>query len=194
VNLDNVRRDDWIIGGLALLLLIDLLFLPWFDVSLGSALGISVSVTSTATGDPDGWLGILAAIATLVVLADLGVERLSPTTQMPAISRSRAVTRFVFAGLAAFFLVLKFLFHVNHFSDLGFGFWAAVVLTAGLVYFTAQARQAERIAPPRPSEPAAPAGPAGPPAESSAGPAGPPAGPPGPPAGPPAGSSGPPSA
>jgi hypothetical protein len=187
VNLDNVRRDDWIIGGLALLLLIDLLFLPWFDVSLGSQLGISVSVTSTATGDPDGWLGILAVIATLVVLADLGVERMSPTTQVPAISASRAVTRFVFAGLAAFFLVLKFLFHINHFSDLGFGFWAALVLTAGLVYFTAQARHAEALVPPRPAEPAAPPEPTAP--SEPAGPAGP-AGP----SGPPGGSAGPPSA
>jgi hypothetical protein len=181
--MDNISRDDWVLGGLALLLLIDLLFLPWFDISV-SALGISVSYTSTATGDPDGWLGILAVVATLAVLADLGVERLSPATQLPSIGGSRATTRFVLAGVAALFLVLKFLFHINHFSDLGFGFWVAVVLTAGLVYFAMLGRRAETVPPASPGSPAQPPAPAEhvPPAESA-----PPAGP-----APPSGSSGPP--
>ena len=35
MNTANITRDDWIIGGVALLLVIDLLFLPWFDISAG---------------------------------------------------------------------------------------------------------------------------------------------------------------
>ena len=37
MNLDSFSRDDWILGGVALLLVIDLLFLPWFSVSAVSA-------------------------------------------------------------------------------------------------------------------------------------------------------------
>lgn len=171
MNLDNVRRDDWIVGGLALVLAIDLLFFPWFSISLGP-----FSVDSSATGSPDGWLGVLALLATLGVLVDLALERLSPQTQVPAVSGSRVMTRFVLAAAAAVFMALKFLFHI-HFSLFGWGFYLGVILVVALVYYTMQARKAAPYPPSRPTEPAAPAGPAGPPA----GPAGPPAGSAGPP-------------
>jgi hypothetical protein len=35
MNVENVSRDDWIFGGVGLLLVIDLLFLPWFSISVG---------------------------------------------------------------------------------------------------------------------------------------------------------------
>ncbi len=38
-------------------------------------------------------------------------------------------------------MALKFLFHI-HFSLFGFGFWAAVVLTAALVFLTVRAHGA----------------------------------------------------
>src|SRR5205807_1052501 len=66
VNLDNVRRDDWVVGGLALLLVLDLLILAWFSfggtVTVGST-SISFGGSLTATDAPDGWLGVLAVIA-----------------------------------------------------------------------------------------------------------------------------------
>ena len=37
MKFDSVSRDDWILAGLALLLIIDLLFLPWFSASVWSA-------------------------------------------------------------------------------------------------------------------------------------------------------------
>jgi hypothetical protein len=132
---ENVSRDDWIFGGIGLLLVIDLLFLPWFSISVGP-----ISVTSTATGSPDGWLGVLAVLATIAVIADLAIERFSPQTELPAIAGSRPQTRFVLACVAAGLVVLKFLFHI-HFSLFGLGFWAAVVLTAGFIYLAMQARR-----------------------------------------------------
>jgi hypothetical protein len=159
VNLENVTRDDWIVGGLALLLVIALLFFPWFTVSLGP-LGSS---SYSATGAPDGWLGILAFIAALAVIADLAVERLSPQTVVPSVGGSRVHTRFVLAAVAAGFVVLKFLFHI-HFSGIvkfGWGFYFCVVVAAALVYFAAAARSAALAGPPAPRRPAAPTPPAG---------------------------------
>jgi hypothetical protein len=140
MNLNSVTRDDWIMAGLALLLVIDLLFLPWFSIS-ASVGTVTLSASATATDSPDGWLGFLAVLAALAVIVDLAIERLSPQTQIPAIQASRTTTRLVLAGLAAAFVALKFLFHI-HFSYFGFGFYAAVVLAAGLVYFAVQARRA----------------------------------------------------
>jgi hypothetical protein len=166
VNLDNVSRDEMIVGGLAILLAICLLFFPWFDVSV-SVGAFSASATFTATGDPDGWLGILAVIAALAVVADLAVEKFSPQTQIPEIGGSRANTRFILAAIAAGFVVLKFLFHI-HFSLFGWGFYVTVVVTAALVYFAAQIRSAPSMASaPTVSRPGSPPPPPPPPADSA---------------------------
>jgi hypothetical protein len=135
VKTDNITRNDWIIGGIALLLIIDLLFLPWFSLSAGP-----FSVDLTATDAPDGWLGILAVLAAVALIADLAVERMSPQTTLPSVGGSRAQTRFVLAGVTALLVALKFLFNI-HFSEFGFGFWLGVILTVGVVYVAMQARR-----------------------------------------------------
>ncbi len=150
MNLENVSREDWIIGGLALLLAIGLLVFPWFSYSIGP-----FSVTWSATSTPDGWLGILAFIVALALIADLAVERLSPQTTVPAIGGSRTQTRLILAGVVALFVVLKFLFHI-HFSLFGWGFYIDVILTAALVYFALQARKAAPVVAARPVVPTVP--------------------------------------
>jgi hypothetical protein len=130
--LGDFSRDDWIVGVLALLLAIDLVFLPWFSISAGI---FGASLSYSGTGWPDGWLGVLAVITSIALLADLVIERSSPGTALPNIGGSRANTRFVLAGLTALFVALKFLFHL-HPTVFGFGFWAAALLTIALVYST----------------------------------------------------------
>jgi hypothetical protein len=134
VKFDSVSRDDWILAGLALLLIIVLVALPWFSISLGP-----FSATLTATDAPDGAFGILAVLSAVALIVDLGVERLSPGTTVPNIGGSRTHTRFILACITALFVALKFVFNI-HFSDFGFGFYAAVVLTAGLVWVAFQTR------------------------------------------------------
>jgi hypothetical protein len=141
VNLGDFSRDDWILGGVALALVIDLLFLPWFSVSAGP-----FSATLTATDAPDGLFGVLAVLAAVALIVDLGIERLSPGTALPNIRGSRTETRFVLAAVAALFVALKFVFNI-HFSDFGFGFWLGVILTIGLVYVAMQARRAGAVTP-----------------------------------------------
>jgi hypothetical protein len=136
VNTEAFSREDWIFGGVALLLVIDLLFLPWFSISVGP-----FSASTSGTGAPDGWLGVLAMLAALAVVVDLAVERLSPSTSLPAIGGSRGTTRFVLSAAAAVFLALKFLFNI-HFSYFGFGFYVAVLLAGGLVFLAMQGRVA----------------------------------------------------
>jgi hypothetical protein len=128
---DALSKDDYLVGGLALLLVIDLLFLPWFSYGPFSA---------SATSAPDGWAGLLGMLAALVVLIDLLIERLSPQTTLPNFGGSRAKTRFYISVVAAVFVALKFILQI-HFSLFGFGFWAGIVLTAGLVFVTFQLSQ-----------------------------------------------------
>jgi hypothetical protein len=135
VNTANLTRDDKIIAGVALLLVIDLLFLPWFDISAGP-----FSVSLTATDAPSGWAGILAVLAAIALIVDLAIERMSPETKLPSVGGSRVQTRLVLAGIVGLFVFLKFILNI-HFSDFGIGFWLGVILTAGLVYVAVQARR-----------------------------------------------------
>ena len=82
-----------------------------------------------------------------------------------AVGGSRTMTRFVLAIVAAAFIVLKFVLHIHFSGVLSFawGFYLAIILTAGLVYLALQARRAPDVPAARP-----PVGSAGPP------PAGPP--------------------
>jgi hypothetical protein len=79
-----------------------------------------------------GWLGVLAVLAAVAAIVDLGIERLAPAVTVPSIRGSRSETRLILAGVAALLIALKFLFHI-HFSLFGFGFYAAVVLAVGFV-------------------------------------------------------------
>jgi hypothetical protein len=152
VNLENVTREDWLVGGLALLLAITLLFFPWFSISVSIG-AFSTSVSSSATGSPDGWLGVLALLAAILIVADIAIERLSPQTQLPAIRGSRTSTRFILAVVAAVCVALKFLFHI-HFSLFGWGFYLTVILAAALLYLTIQARAGRPAFAPRSGPPA----------------------------------------
>jgi hypothetical protein len=170
VKLENLRREDWLVGGVAVVLLFDLLVFAWLSLSTESLTirGQTVSFgggSLTATDSPDGWLGLFAVVALLALLADLALERFSPETHVPVIGASRAHTRYVLGILAGTFLALKFLLHLGQFSNLGFGFWFGAVLAAVLIRLARDARHADAVAAAQARAPAsqAEAGPAGPP-------------------------------
>jgi hypothetical protein len=130
MDLSKFVRDELILAGVALLLAIDLLFLPWFEVSV-SVGSITLSASSTGTSDPDGWLGVIGVLACLALVADLALERLS-SAQLPVLGGTRAATRLALAITAAAAVAVKFILNV-HFDYFGFGFWGAVVLSVALV-------------------------------------------------------------
>jgi hypothetical protein len=140
----RLTREEWIMAGCALFLFIDLLALPWFEVSAG---GFSVSWTATA--EPDGWLGVLAVLGCVALIAYLLVDRLSPQTPIPVIAGSRATTRLVLAAVPSGLVALKFILHV-HFSLFGAGFYIGFLVAAALVVFAELARRHEHQVAPTP--------------------------------------------
>jgi hypothetical protein len=135
-------RDEWIMAGGALLLFIDLLALPWFEVSAGG-----FSVSWTATQEPDGWLGVFAVLGCVGLIAYLLIDRLSPETPLPVIAGSRVTTRLLLAAVPAGLVALKFILHV-HFSLFGAGFYIGFIAAATLVVFAELARRSEHHAAP----------------------------------------------
>jgi hypothetical protein len=133
----KLGREDLMLGGVALLLAISLLLFPWFSISIGP-----ITISSSGTGAPDGWLGVIGMLLAVAVVADLAIERLSPQTQLPAIGGDRPTTRFILAVAAAGCVALKFILHI-HFSLFGWGFYLTAIAAGVLVYFTMQARSGE---------------------------------------------------
>jgi hypothetical protein len=137
--LDKYTREELLLALVALLLALDLLFLPWFEISVGFG-GLTLSVTSTATGAPDGWLGVLGVVASLALVGDLALERLS-TARLPTLGANRATTRVALAVAAAACVAVKFILNV-HFSYFGSGFWGAAVLATIMVVLATRIRDA----------------------------------------------------
>jgi hypothetical protein len=157
LHLERLSREDWVLGTLAVLVILDLLVLPWFSfgatINVGSAT-VSIGGSLTAVDAPDAFLGVLALLSCAFLVADLGFERLSPQTRLPSIAADRETTRYILACTAAVLIGLKFLFHLGRFGELALGFWLAVLLVAGLVAMTRRLRQAEPAVAPSAGEPA----------------------------------------
>jgi hypothetical protein len=120
MDLAKLSREDMIVGGLSVFLVIDLLFLPWYSV-----LGFTFSATSA----PYSIWGVLALLADIAFIADLALERFG-NAQIPAIGGSRATTRTALAGGTLAFMIIKFLAHT---SDLGLGAWLGLIAGIALV-------------------------------------------------------------
>lgn len=113
-----------IVGGLALFLAVDLLFLPWYSVNL-----LGLTVTFSATSSPYAIWGVLALLADVAFVVDLAIERFG-RAQLPVIGGTRATTRTALAGGTLGLMVIKLIAHA---SDLGIGCWLGLVAAVALV-------------------------------------------------------------
>jgi hypothetical protein len=136
--MDKMSRRDWQLGGAALLLVIALLFFPWFSISV-----FGHTATAEATSGPDSFFAVLAVIIALALIADLVLERFFPQVQVPPIAGSRDNTRFILAIATAVCVALRFLLYI-HF--LGWGFYLSVIITAALVYAAVDIRRTGPLA------------------------------------------------
>jgi hypothetical protein len=124
MDLAKLSREDMIMGGLGLFLIVDLLFLPWYSSTV-----FGVTFTASATSSPYSIWGVLALLMAIAFLADLALDRFGGAS-LPAIGGSRATTRTALAGGTLAFMAIKFLAHT---SDFGFGFWLGIVAAIALV-------------------------------------------------------------
>lgn len=139
VDWKKLTRLDRVLVVAGLLFVVDLLALPWVDVSIGP-----VSFTSSGTGSPDGFLGVLAVLVALGIVADVALQRFS-SVRLPSLSVGPGATRLIAAAAALGLVVVKLLLHL-HPSYLGFGCWAALAIGTVLVV-AAHRSSAEASAP-----------------------------------------------
>jgi hypothetical protein len=156
LGLERLSREDWLIIGVAGLLALDLLLLPWFSfgatITVGSTT-LSIGGSASAVDAPDAWLGVLALMASAFLIADLATERLSPQTRLPTVTSDRITGRYAIACTIAGLLAFKFVLHLGRFGELALGFWTALLLVAALVALTRRARIAAATTAPPPTRP-----------------------------------------
>ena len=126
MDLTKLSLGDKIIAATGILLLIDLLFLPWHSVDLP----FGGSITRSAIESPNGFWGVLALLLTIAVLVVLALRRLT-TTNLPDLPVAWNQAIFFGAIAVLVLLLIKLLMETD---ALGFGAWLGILLAAGMVY------------------------------------------------------------
>jgi hypothetical protein len=134
-----MRQCDWILGGTALVLVIDLLFFPWHKISIDFGPLGSTSSSRTALQSPNGFWGILAFLVAIAIVAVVIIRRLT-TVKLPDLPISWGDALF-YAPIAVLALLLIKL--IAETSYLGFGSYFGILLAAGAVYGGYASKQAE---------------------------------------------------
>jgi hypothetical protein len=120
MDLSKLSRQDLMVAGGGLLLVIGLLAFPWFSVSAGG-----FTATAAATSATGGIWAVLALIVLIFVIVDVLLARLSPATVIPTSRLGREQTRTAAVGIAVLLMVIKLISHIGNF---GWGFFLDVVL------------------------------------------------------------------
>jgi hypothetical protein len=131
MDLSKLTKGEKIVLGAGLVLIIDLLFLPWHHVSIGSGLlGLSIKVNRTAIQSPNGLWGWLAVLVAIVMVAQIVAAKFtSAKLPTPPIPWSRV---HLIAGVAVIALLVIKLFAETSF--LGFGAFLGLALGAAVAF------------------------------------------------------------
>jgi hypothetical protein len=120
MDLSKLSRQDLMVAGGGLLLVIGLLAFPWFSVSADG-----FTATAAATSATGGIWAVLAVIVLIFVIVDLLLARLSPATAIPTSRLGREQTRTAAVGIAVLLVVIKLISHIGNY---GWGFFLDIVL------------------------------------------------------------------
>ncbi|MCB1031912.1 MAG: hypothetical protein KDA95_11275 [Acidimicrobiales bacterium] len=125
MDLSKLTLSDKIIGGTAIAMVINLLFLPWHKVSM-----FGISETRSGVQSPNSFWGLLALLLALALIAVIIVRKVTDV-ELPEVPLPWGQLTF-FATIAVGALVLIKLISETDF--LGFGAYLAVLLGGGMIY------------------------------------------------------------
>jgi hypothetical protein len=117
----EITREDAMVLGGGIVLLIGLFAFPWYSISFGPF----GSFDRSATDSPYSIWGVFAVIVLILIILDLAFARFSPNTHIPTTQLGRDMTRVAACALMLLLLFIKFLANVGSF---GWGFYIDVIL------------------------------------------------------------------
>lgn len=148
MDLNKLSLGDRIVAAAGILLFIDLLFFPWHRVSVGIG-PFRATFTSSGVEGPRAFLGWLALLLTVAVVAAVLVRRLT-TAKLPDLPIPWNQATFFATIAVEALLVIKL---VSKTDFLGFGAWVALVLGAAMTYGGFLVAQQPEAAPPEAAPP-----------------------------------------
>jgi hypothetical protein len=130
MDFNKLSKGERIVLISGVLLVIDLLFLPWHRIRLGGVLGVGVDVSRTGVQSPNSGYGILALLVTLVMIAQIVAARFtSAKLPKPPVPWGRV---HLIAGIVVLaLLVIKLIAQTDF---LGFGCFLGILLAAALAF------------------------------------------------------------
>lgn len=129
MDLSKLTLGEKIVLGAGAVLALDLIALPWFDVSVGAG-PYHVSVTRSAIEAPKGFLGLLALLGVLAMIGQIVAAKFT-SAKLPEIGMSWGRVHMI-AGFAVLGLLVLKLLSDRHY--LGFGAWLAILLAGGVAF------------------------------------------------------------
>ncbi|MEO6120567.1 MAG: hypothetical protein ABIW46_06415 [Acidimicrobiales bacterium] len=125
MDFTKLSMGDKIVGGAGVLLVLDLLVFPWHNIDLGI-----IEVSRTGIQSPNGFLGVLALLVAIAMVAVVVVTRFT-AAKLPDLPVPLGQAMF-FAGIAVVaLLVIKLITETNF---LGFGAWLGLLLGGAVAY------------------------------------------------------------
>jgi hypothetical protein len=140
MDLSRLTQGERIVLAAGVLLIIDLLFLPWHSIDLGVSIP-GLDTTRSAVQSPNGGYGVLALILTIIMVAQIIAAKIAGASlPEPPIPWSQI---HVIAGTTvAILLIIKL---VRETDSLGFGCYLGVLLGIVLAYGAYALRREDSI-------------------------------------------------
>lgn len=131
MDLSKLTKGDRIVLVAGLVLIIDLLFLPWHKIEIGSGLlGVDLSVKRTGVQSPNAFYGILALIIAIVMVGQIVLAKFT-TAKLPTLPMPWPRVHLIAGGVAAALLLIKLLAETNF---LAFGAYLGIICGAALAF------------------------------------------------------------
>ena len=144
MDLSKLTTGEKIVLAAGVVLLIDLLFLPWHHIDLGL-----FSRSRTAVQSPNAFWGVLALLVTAAMVTVVVVSRFT-TAKLPDLPVPWGNVMFFAGATGAGLLLLKLVVETDF---LGFGAWLGILLGAAVAYGGFVMRNEAQAAAPPPASP-----------------------------------------
>lgn len=149
MDLTKLTQADRIVLVAGVLLIVNLLFLPWHHIDLGGSLGrlgldvtgVDTSFSRSGVQSPNAAYGLLAVIVAAVMVGQVAASKLFGA-QLPDPPAPWSQIHFIAGCVVLALLVIKLLAET---TALGFGSYLGVLLAAALAFGGYSMRQAEGV-------------------------------------------------
>lgn len=151
-RLTRLSQGQAIVLVAGLLLIADLLFLPWHDIDLGGGLDELVDTTLTGVQQPYAGYGVAAIILVAIMVAQIALTRLLGV-RLPEPPVPWSQIHLILGIFVAVVLVIKL---VRVVDSLGYGAYSAILAAILVAYggYQMASEPSEPVGPVEPVEPA----------------------------------------